>query len=416
MSEIGDRIRSTQWIDTHEHLLEESERVAGPTGDALYPCDDWSYLVQHYAGDDLRSAGMPVADYERFTRANVDPVEKWDLFEPWWLRTRHTGYLRAATISIEQLYGLPLAREHVGEITSQMRASVKPGYYRDVLAAAGIRTCQVNSLRHTFCETEYPDLLHQDLSFIGFTLNAPDGSLDERLAGIDAAFERWGRRAVAVKNQWAYARRMLVAEVDVTAARNAYEGGGEPSVWQDFVFGYCVERATDYDLPVKLHTGYFASTNRMPLHRVRDNISDLCPLLERFGSTTFVVMHTAYPYTAEAIALAKQYSNAIIDLCWAWIIDPATTEDFLRRFLVTAPHSKVLCFGGDYYPIENVVGHAEIARRGLTRALDGLVADGFLSAADGLELVDDLMWRNAARVLPDPAGKLGASEESHSPV
>jgi hypothetical protein len=109
-------------------------------------------------------------------------------------------------------------------------------------------------------------------------------------------------------------------------------------------------------------------------------------------------MHMAYPYEGEVIAAAKHFTNVVADLCWAWIIDPIATRLFLKRYLVSAPASKVLCFGGDYIPVENVVGHAMLARRELARALEELVAEGYLDTAAAADLVPDLMHGNAERI------------------
>ena len=45
----------------------------------------------------------------------------------------------------------------------------------------------------------------------------------------------------------------------------------------------------------------------------------------------------------------------------------------MKKYLLTAPSNKLLTFGGDYIPVEPVIGHAAIARRGLTHALGELV-------------------------------------------
>jgi hypothetical protein len=106
-----------------------------------------------------------------------------------------------------------------------------------------------------------------------------------------------------------------------------------------------------------------------------------------------------YPYEHEVLSATKHYTNVVADLCWAWIIDPLATRTFVKRFLVTAPAAKLLCFGGDYIPVENVVGHAQLARDGLARALEELRDDGFLEDREIMELVPNLMHGNAERVL-----------------
>jgi len=109
-------------------------------------------------------------------------------------------------------------------------------------------------------------------------------------------------------------------------------------------------------------------------------------------------MHINYPAYEDLIAVAKHYTNCYIDMCWAWIISPAASMDFLKHYLVTAPANKVLTFGGDYIPVEPGIGHVELARRGITLALSGLVRDGWLSLDSALEAVDGLMRGNAQQV------------------
>jgi hypothetical protein len=65
---------------------------------------------------------------------------------------------------------------------------------------------------------------------------------------------------------------------------------------------------------------------------------------------------------------------------------------------VTAPANKVLLFGGDYIPVEPVLGHAVIARRGIAQALYELVDEGWLTLNDALDLVDMVMHGNARRI------------------
>lgn len=415
---IEHKIRATSFIDTHEHLLEESTRLAGPSPDGgHFSCDDWAYLFRHYTQDDLLVSGMPADALERFFSMTLSPREKWDLFAPYWPRVRHSGYGRAVSLSVKRLYDEDdIGPHNVERITEKMRANVKKGFYREILQdVAGIESCQVNSQQYTFCETEYPDLLYQDLSTVPlssgldvarmrYDTGLPVGTLDECHQAIDWYFERYGRQAVATKNQSAYQRRLDYTDVPAADAaplfaRHVLESDplsdGEMKALQDHLWRYCVQAATEHDLPVKLHTGYYAGANNMPLARVSMNLKDLCPILQDFPDTRFVLMHMTYPYQDELIALAKQYSNVTVDLCWAWIINPVATVRFVKEFLTTVPCNKILTFGGDYIVVENVVGHAEIARWGLERALSDLVDEDWLSEGDALSLVEPLMRGNA---------------------
>jgi hypothetical protein len=106
----------------------------------------------------------------------------------------------------------------------------------------------------------------------------------------------------------------------------------------------------------------------------------------------------SYPYYEELIAVAKQYTNAYVDMCWSWIINPLAAKDFLKKYLVTAPANKILTFGGDYLYVEPVLGHAVLARQGIALALSELVEERWLSLDDALELIDPIMHGNARRI------------------
>jgi uncharacterized protein len=65
---------------------------------------------------------------------------------------------------------------------------------------------------------------------------------------------------------------------------------------------------------------------------------------------------------------------------------------------VTAPANKVLPFGGDYIPVEPVLGHAIIARRGIAQTLTELVEESWLSLSDAVELIEPILNGNARRL------------------
>jgi len=443
-SKIRDLIEQTPFVDTHEHLIEEEQRLRGETGARLFPCNDWAYLFSHYIDSDLISAGMPPLDHRRFFAPETPIEEKYRLLAPWWERAKHTGYAQAIRHTLRGLYGeTELTAASVYRIAEKYRDLVKPGFYSYVLRdKANVEHCQVNSLQRIFMESGQPDLLRQDLSIVALStgLNRAQvatecgktaETLEEWLEIIDWHFAVYGPRAVAVKNQSAYSRRLdydpvTPEEAAPLFARHARAedsssravGGidyrqsaiddalspAEVKTLQDFLLRYCVQKATEFGLPVKLHTGYYAGYGAMPLHRVRRNASDLCPLLRDFPDTRFVLMHIGYPYQDEFIALAKHYPNVSIDLCWAWIINPAAGVRFVKEFLMAAPANKLFTFGGDYIPVEPVFGHSCIARRGLTQALIELVEDGWIAHEETPELIDRLMRGNAHETFPVPRG------------
>ena len=89
-------------------------------------------------------------------------------------------------------------------------------------------------------------------------------------------------------------------------------------------------------------------------------------------------------------------------MCWAWLMNPLASKDFLKKYLVTAPANKILTFGGDYIPVEPVLGHAAITRKGIAQALTELVQEGWLSRKSSLELIDPIMHDNACTLFRLP--------------
>ena len=418
--EIARCVSKTPFVDTHEHLIEEERRTQWDKPSRRVPCNDWALLFSHYLNADLRVAGMSAADHDKFLSPDLPADRKWALLAPHWPAVKHTGYGRAVRLAIERLYGVSDLNENtVGQVADRYPRWVKPGFYATILRDhAGIESCQVNSLEKPFSESKQPLLLMQDLSILYFsafsgnwaTLTDGDGHKAADLAGghriIDYYFEKYGRYATAVKSQIAYSRRLDFADVPAEQAAEPFRKvlAREPVTEEerktadDHLFWYCVRRATAMGLPVKLHTGYYAGQDNMPLDRVGANPGDVSALLKRAPDTTFVLMHIGYPFQEQMIALAKHYHNAVIDMCWAWIINPVASARFVCDFIATAPANKLLTFGGDYVPVEPVVGHAILARQGITRALQQSVVEGCCSTTEAVALVEPLMRGNARRI------------------
>lgn len=420
---IRERLDATRFIDTHEHLVEESTRRRGAGAHRLQPCTDAALLFSHYAKDDLWVAGMTEAERDLVFAAEADPRDKWRALAPSYQRASATGYIRAVDETLARLFGVEhLDAESFVRVSDLMRHRARPGYYREVIAAAGVEVCQVNSLETFFCETADPALLQQDLSLVPFSTGldraAVDGmsrrsgiavhSLDDWHAIIEWAFATYGPRADAVKSQAAYQRRLNYEPVSSDDARPIFArflageelAAADRKALEDHLMRRCLDGAAAARLPVKLHCGYYAGSDRMPLERVRQNAGDLCPLFADYPNVSFILMHIGYPYQDEYIALAKHYRNVSIDLCWAWIINPLATTRFVKEFVLAAPINKLLTFGGDYGVVEPIVGHAAIARQGLAQALDELVADDWLTERAAFDAIDPLMHRNARALFP----------------
>jgi len=418
MNQVRDWVEETRLVDTHEHLIEEEQRLEARLDPGLFPCDDWAFVFFHYLIDDLASAGMPEDARQRFLDPESTTEQKYLAIAPWWERVKHTGYGQAVRIALQGLYGEDdLTAESAPRIAEKYREWVRPGFYREILQGkCNLDHCQVNSLQEIFLESSQPDLLRQDLSILQLSTDVDrefiekEGAknLDDWLGVIAQYFTKYAHRAVAVKSQCAYNRRLDFSAPDQSAAEGVFTrlaSGKELSPeelkpMEDFLFDVCVRKATEAGLPVKLHTGTYAGHGYMPMDRVRHNASDLCPLLQRHPDARFVLMHIGFPYWHEMIALAKHYPNAYVDMCWAWILSPGACVQFLKEYLLAAPVSKLFTFGGDYITVEPVYGHSRIARMGIAQAVDELVQEGRIRMEEAQVVIERIMHGNALEVFP----------------
>ena len=218
--------------------------------------------------------------------------------------------------------------------------------------------------------------------------------------GFEALFAKYAPIAIAVKTQHAYDRTLRwVQREDADAERVLIKTlKAEPvSEEEKLCLGdWCLARgaalAAQHSLPLKIHTGYYAGNNTMRSDYIR--AAHLTDLIRATPQTKFVLMHTAYPYSAEMIALTKHFTNVYADMCWAWSIDPFSSESFLRRMIHAAPANKLFVFGGDsFWPCASVA-YAWQARRGLTRALQAEVNERFMTETQAMQLATRFMRAN----------------------
>ncbi|MCP4246209.1 MAG: amidohydrolase family protein [bacterium] len=410
--DIQQAVEAIRVIDTHEHLEEETDRLARRL--------DFASLFSQYAEDDLRVAGMSEADHKRCFADDTPLDEKWRLFEPHYRAARNTAYLKAVEIAIADLYGIEeLNARTVRTLTERLEQRNKPGVLTWILKErCGIDHAQVNSLAVTFFPPQTDrSLFRQDLLIVQFlnwpipfeALQKETGVAVDSLGGyadaLDALFARYGPQAVAIKQQSAYWRPQHFEDVpDAEAGRGFAQARRDPDAvspadrkkLQDWGFHRCIRNAIQHDLPIKIHTGYKVSINYMDTGDIRP--TDLTNLFIQYPEAKFSLFHIGYPYQDEVVALAKHFTNVYVDLCWAWIIDPVATRQFLAQFLTAVPANKLFAFGGDYILAEPVYGHLRIARDNITRLLSNLVDEGYFTVTEAVAIARRILRQNAVEV------------------
>ena len=413
---IEKKVFETPFIDTHEHLIDEFERI-----DCIaphIPCDDWALLLNQYFSFDLISAGISKNQTDSLFSKKVTPINKWTILKEYWPYLKNTASGIVFRYTIKILYGIDeISEDNIAELQTRYEQTRKKGFYKYIIRdIANIKHCHVHSPINACKKSEFPDLLFQDIALNGLIQVAKDPysvpenfqiiSLSDWHALIDWWFSEYSQIAKGVKIGNAYFRRLDFERVESREVEKIFLrkinsqiiSPGEGKKLQDHLFWYCVDKATEYGLPVKIHTGQWAMNNVMNMHWVKDNPSDCASLCKESPNTKFVFFHLCYPHYEEMLSLAKSYSNAYIDMCWSWSVNPLAAKDFLRKFVLTVPNNKIFTFGGDDKIVENLIGHAFVARKGISQALHELVTENWITLSDALDLVDNLMYKNAEAI------------------
>lgn len=406
---LAQYIQTTPLCDTHEHLSGEQGYVEnGP--------DILQNLFDNYVTADLVVAGAPQAAVTALLNAaNPDITERFNGIHKAWQAVRHTGYGEAARLIARELYGIEeISAETVIAAQSQHAALIQPGQRLHLLRdKANLDHVQVDN----FCrpcppDQSGPDFFFYDISWVHFCRGEPElealtketnihvVDLATLQRAMEIVFEQNARYAIAIKSQHAYNRTLQwSARTDAEAAHalDAYLNGNATAADRLCLGDWCLARGVElgiqYDLPFKIHTGYYAGHSRMPVDFIR--AGNLCALLTQYPKACFVLMHIAYPYSDELLALAKHYPNVYVDMCWAWSIAPFQSSDFVRRWIHTVAANKLFIFGGDTFWPGGALAYAHQARQWFTRALQAEVNDGFLTETAAITLAGRFMQENA---------------------
>ncbi|MEK7766932.1 MAG: amidohydrolase family protein [bacterium] len=390
-------VERIRMVDTHEHLDEEAVRLAQPV--------NLTRFFMYYAFDEVATAGMTPDEETLFWKDGVSGEEQWRAIRRAWPLAKHSGFCRAITLAIKELYGIDDLRDDtIKPLLKAIEKRNKPGVLNWILRdKANLECCLVNATDpgDLARRTGTPGLFLFDLAVSPFCDNKLDLAPYEKASGvaaptlkdwnhlIDWYFTRWGSQVVAIKNVAAYWRVCKYDDVPEADAAPLYEKWlvrkeettpAERKAVQDHMFHACIRRAQDLDLPVKIHTGYHAGHNYMDMSLFQ--VKDLQNLFRQYPKARFDVFHIGYPEWTDVLALTKHYANVYANLCWAWVIDPEASLAFCRHALAALPLNKILAFGADYGFADMVPGHARIARDGVALVLSDAVKQGRLTRAD----------------------------------
>jgi predicted TIM-barrel fold metal-dependent hydrolase len=427
--EAADRVRI---VDTHEHLIQEKERTSRRP-------DLFETFFTNYASEDLISSGMNPDDWEKVRDSKLTLEERWRILEPYWQKIHNTGYARALNIAARDLYGVDgITKDTYKILAFRMEEANKAGVYQWILKEKSridvsvLDTCfhyfrpgpstRLDEVDRRFFApvSRFDDfaMIRQraDLERLGKRCARPIRSFSDFIETLELEFEKASRLIVGVKIDLAYERNLRFERVSQREAEEVFanicnqqlfrtplnekeenwvpEGLSlrETKPLQDFMVHKIIQLAAKKGLVIQIHTGLQAGNENI---LTNSNPTLLVNLFSQYKEVRFDVFHGSYPYTGELAALAKNFPNVYIDMCWLHIISPFRARQALAEWLDTVPSNKIFGFGGDYASAEGVYGHSVIARQNIARVLAEKVEEGTFTEEQALRLSQQLLRDNA---------------------
>lgn len=404
-------IQAIRLIDTHEHLPPESERLKR---------DGSLFTVLHYVSSDMWADGLEKARADRVFRDPSALLEsKWELAAPYWANVRTTAYGRALLRAVRDLYGVADINESTyRELSRKIKEANLPGRYETVLgkrAGIDLAICDIGGAGTALDPNLFRAVLRMD-QYLAYPYSAPSegkrlgitiGSLTDWEGALDQSVRlAKEQKFVGIKSGIAYSRSLDFQPVNREEAEALFnhlrdrKGMPTPSdlkqlkPLQDYMFGKIAEACARYDLPLQIHTGFFYDMGR---NVTQADPSLLIPFVIRHRQTRFVLMHGGYPYGGQLLAMAKNLSNVLLDMCWTYVISPTFAGRFLDEAIETVPADKILGFGGDYEVVEGAYAHAVMCREVVAKVLADKVLAGYWSEEEALRFARGILRDNAIR-------------------
>ncbi len=162
---------------------------------------------------------------------------------------------------------------------------------------------------------------------------------------------------------------------------------------RDHLFCRAVELCIDFDAPFQVHTGM----GDWEVHLEACRPALLMELLRypAYRACKFLLVHTGYPYHAEAGYIANVLPNIWCDLSEGLPFAGNAGARIIAEVLEMAPLSRV-CYGSDTYGSpEPFYTSALLGKQALAQAMQQLINDGFMSQAQAREAAKMILSENA---------------------
>ncbi|KAF5381899.1 hypothetical protein D9757_007592 [Collybiopsis confluens] len=163
----------------------------------------------------------------------------------------------------------------------------------------------------------------------------------------------------------------------------------------EWIVHWALQVAGECGIPVQFHTGLGDSDISL-LHA---SPAHMQPLIKDHPQTTFVLLHSAYPFTKEAGYLCAVYANVLLDFgeIFPFVSGPGQ-RDIIRQVLDLCPTNKILwSTDGHWHPESFYLGTVQ-ARQALFDVLSEIVLAEELTEAQAVQIVERALFWNSNRV------------------
>jgi predicted TIM-barrel fold metal-dependent hydrolase len=427
--EIENYVNSLKVLDTHEHLMEESERLK-------LGSDPLVVLLPHYLSSDLVSSGMELCDLNVLRSGDTPLEERWKSFMDYWVEVENTGYAQAIKIAARDLYGVEeFGDDSWRELGRAMKKLHKEGLYEHVLKERSGIELSINDVSSVEMDERFNvpvmnfdnyvlPTSRRDLRELSQVSGRPIHAIEDLLDSLKQHYDSVAKRIVGVKIGLAYERKLSFDKTERGEAEKVFNRiyrtrtfesidvmpyGSRPlsrnvptgidladaKPLQDYMVHLIIQLAGRYGHPVQIHTG---------LHEGNENIISnsnpdlLVNLFMEYPEVKFDVFHAGYPYFRELATIAKNFPNVYPDLCWIHIVSPKAARIILSEWLDMVPSNKILAFGGDYRFVEGVYGHIKMARRNVAKVLNEKVEEDEIGLKQAFSLSKKVLRENAIKL------------------
>jgi len=408
-------------IDTHEHLASSEEKRNLNT-------DFLTDFLSHYLSSDLISAGLTQDEFKTISDRSLPVGERWKLVEPHWQNCRYTGYGRAVSRILEDLYGFrDIDSSNISDINEFYLKTHRKGYFREILKEKSkIKISILDNWDNIIPDPEFfvlalhinrlilpedPQIIREYEKETGIIVNCFEDWLSLvnkyiktkmvngcKIMKCSLAYERSIEFTDALRENAESEFNTAIAKVKGNSGNILFSK--EKTVkFQDFMMHYILRIASRNNIAVQIHTG-LQEGNGNDLRN--SNPLLLTKLFMKYPDVDFDLFHISYPYFMEAGVLAKNFPNVFLDMCWAHIISPNASVNALLEWIDTVPLNKISAFGGDYLFVEGVYGHQAMARENVSKALAIKVVEGIFNIDKAKKIAKMMFFDN-----PNNIFKLG---------